>query len=241
MDSTLPQPPANREPTPPALEKTPSSRKERLLSLMGASVMLFILFAVFGPMFFSIPRNRLAANRTEAINNLRSVGCSLMEFDSEYGSFPNAATAVEVKSNTGTALTLGDGSANQLFRQLMAVGLKSEKPFWAKTANSPKKPDDIYRTDATALAPGEVGFAYISGLSTTTHPKCPLAVTPLLPGKRAFDTKPFTGKAIVLFTDNSTVVLEIDKQGRASLNGMDLFDPRQPFWGGKTADIKWPE
>lgn len=233
--------PANREPTPPRSEETRRSRKERLLSLMGVSVMLLILSIVFGPIFFSIHRQRRAADRTEAFNNLRSVGCVLMEFDSEYGAFPNAATAVAVKSNTGTEITLGDHSSNQHFRQLMAVGLKSEKPFWAKTANSPKKPDDRYTTDATMLAPGEVGFAYISGLSTATHPKCPLAMSPLLPDKRIFDPKPFAEKAIMLFTDNSTLVLEIDKRGRAILNGIDLFDPRQAFWGGKTPDIKWPE
>ena len=233
--------PANREPTPPRSEETRRSRKERLLSLMGVNVILFVLFAVFGPIFLSVPRHRLVADRTEAFNNLRSIGCSLMEFDSEYGSFPNAATAADVKSNTGTTITLGDHSSNQHFRQLMAVGLKSEKPFWAKTANSPKQPDDRYTTDATMLAPGEVGFAYISGLSTATHPKCPLAMSPLLPDKRIFDPKPFAEKAVVLFTDNSTLVLEIDKRGRAILNGMDLFDPRQAFWGGKTPDIKWPE
>lgn len=237
MNSITPNP----EPAPPPTEKRRRSRKERLLSLMGVSLMLFILFALFGSIFFAIPRNSPAANRTEAINNLRAVGCSLMEFDSEYGSFPNADTAVEVKSNTGTKITLGNHSSNHHFRQLMAVGLKSEKPFWAKTANSPKKPDDRYTTDATMLAPGEVGFAYISGLSTATHPKCPLAMSPLLPDKRIFDPKPFAEKAIMLFTDNSTLVLEIDKRGRAILNGIDLFDPRQAFWGGKTPDIKWPE
>ena len=240
MDSTLPQPPANRTPEPPAERDVKHVRGKRgLIWLLGGGAIVIcglvsLNHAIFRP-------QRVAHDRAEAINHLLSVGCSLMEFDSEYGSFPNAATAAEVKSNTGTALTLGDRSSNQLFRQLIAVGLKSEKPFWAKTGISPKKPDDIYGTDATALVAGEVGFAYISGLSTATHPECPLAMTPLLPGRRTFDTKPFAGKAIVLFTDNSTVVLDIDKHGRAILNGMDLFDVRQPFWGGEAPDIKWAE
>lgn len=204
------------------------------------SIILFILFAIFAPMI-GFPRPRLAADRTEALNNVRQIAVALSAFDSEYDSFPSASTAAAVRANPGTTLTLGDHSSNQLFRQLMVSGMKSERPFWARTAHSPKKPDELYTTDATMLAPGEVGFAYIAGLSSTTDPKAPLVVSPLIPGKRTFDPEPFGGKAIVLFTDNSTASLDIDKQGRALLDGMDLFDPRQPFWNGKAPDIKWPE
>ena len=106
---------------------------------MCVSFLLLILLAILGPMI-GFPRPRLVADRTEALNHIRSVGFALSEFHSEYGSFPSSSTATEVKSNTGTTLTLGDGSSNQLFRQLMVTGTKSEKSFWAKTAASRSSP-----------------------------------------------------------------------------------------------------
>ena len=29
--------------------------------------------------------------------------------------------------------------------------------------------------------------------------------------------------------------------GKVIINGLDLRDPRQPFWHGKTPDVKWPK
>lgn len=66
-------------------------------------------------------------------------------------------------------------------------------------------------------------------------------MTPLIRGKTIFDRGQFGGKAVVLFLDNSAKALPIEKDGRVLLNGMDIFDPRQPFWKGKVPDIKWPE
>lgn len=74
-------------------------------------------------------------------------------------------------------------------------------------------------------------------------------MTPVVPGTWKFDPKPFNGEAIILFLNssgaglpgNSATVLPIDKNGDVLLNGMNLFDPRQPFWRGKAPDIKWPE
>jgi hypothetical protein len=63
----------------------------------------------------------------------------------------------------------------------------------------------------------------------------------VVPGTWKFDPKPLKGKAVVFFTDSSATALPIDKNGDVILNGMNLFDPRQPFWGGKLPDIKWPE
>jgi hypothetical protein len=41
--------------------------------------------------------------------------------------------------------------------------------------------------------------------------------------------------------DTSVITLPVDKSGHVYLNGKDLFDPSQPFWGGKVPDVKWPE
>ncbi|MDB6080041.1 MAG: prokaryotic n-terminal methylation site [Akkermansiaceae bacterium] len=185
-------------------------------------------------------RGRRGGDRVEAINNIKQVGVALQEFDSEYGCFPNDATAVTVKADSTTALTLGGSSSNSYFRQLIATGLKSEKSFYAKRAGG-KRSDDLLADDAHALSPGECGFAYIVGLSGSMDPSTPIVMTPMIGGTTRFDPSPFDGKAVVLFLDNSARALPLDSSGRAILNGMDLFDPRQPFWRGKAPDLRWPE
>lgn len=204
------------------------------LLVLGASVVIDLLTLVD-------PRGREARSRTEALNNLRQIGLGLSEFDGEYGRFPDATTIPKVKATTGTPLTLDDTSSNKLFRQLIAFGLKSEKPFWCRTKATPKKPDDLYKSDDKALRPGECSFAYIPGLSPRADAATPVVTAPLIRGTARFDPKPFDGRAVVLFVDNSARTLPLDESGRAILNGMDIFDPRQPFWKGKAPDIKWPE
>lgn len=70
-------------------------------------------------------------------------------------------------------------------------------------------------------------------------------VTPLVPGKRLFDTKSsrkyFSGKAIILHAENSVRSYPVDSSGHVWIDGKSLFDPSQPFWDGKVPDVKWPE
>ncbi len=112
-------------------------------------------------------------------------------------------------------------------------------PFWARTGSTPKYPDGVL--GPKALVPGECSFTYVAGLSSTGDPATPVLMTPVIRGTWKFDPKPFGKKAVVLFLDSSARSLPIDKNGDVILNGMNLFDPRQPYWHGKAPDIKWPE
>ena len=172
---------------------------------------------------------------------MKSLAVALFEFDNEYGSFPDSTTAPQTKSATGTPISLGDHSSNQLLRQLIVHGVKTEKIFWARTSPSAHKPDDIFTSDATILAPGECAFAYVTGLSSKDDPDTPIIVSPLVSGTTRFDSEPFGGMAVVLRLDGSTSLQSIDKSGDVIVNGMPIFDPRQAFWKGKAPDIKWPE
>jgi hypothetical protein len=175
----------------------------------------------------------------DAVNNLRQIGLSLSAFEEEYGRFPDATTIPAVQSTTGTSLALGSSSSNDLFRQLLATVGKSEKIFWAKTPTTPRKPDDVLGKDA--LVPSECAFTYITGLTSASDPETPIVMAPVIPGTWKFDRETFGGKAVVLRLDSSAQRLPIDKNGDIILNGMNLFDPRQPFWRGKAPDIKYPE
>ncbi len=179
------------------------------------------------------------APRREAISNVRQIGLQLFAFEKNYGRFPDASTIPTVQAKTSTTLVLGNSSSNQLFRQLLATGTNDERIFWAKTSTSRYRPDNVLAEKT--LVPGECSFTYIAGLTSTSHPDAPMLMTPVIPGTRKFDPKPFGGKAVVFFLDSSAYALPIDKNGDVILNGMNLFDPRQPFWNGKAPDIKYPE
>lgn len=140
---------------------------------------------------------------------------------------------------------MGDSSANDYFRQLFANdGSMSEVMFFGKRTAS-LKPDNI-STGSHALAKRECYFAYIPGHSPMgSAPETPIVVFPLVSGKFIFDyeqCKTFhSGKAVILRADNSVLTLPVDKSGHVFINGKDLFDPTQPFWGGKVPVVKWPE
>ncbi len=236
----LPQPPPDAPAPPPGKEAIRSRNKMSGIVQLGVfSIFLLILIILAQPV---VRKSRKASDLTEAMNNIRQVGLALTEFEADYGRFPEASTIPAVHAATGTALDLNDTSSNGLFRQLIATGFKSEKPFWARTAGSSRKPDDIFNAADKALQAGEVGFTYLTGLSSKSHRDAPVVLAPVNPGTLTFDRKPYKGYAIVLRVDQSARRHPIDpKTNRVMLNGMDIFDPRQPFWGGKMPEVRWPE
>jgi hypothetical protein len=163
--TTLPQPPPDAPEPPPGKEAIASHRKALAIGLVGLATLLLLAIPALNLME-SAPATPLVM----AMNNIRQIGIALFEFDAEYGRFPDASTIASVKSDTKTPLDLDDSSSNKIFRQLLAWGVKSEKPFWAKTAGSRKMPDDVFGSNATALKPGECGFAYIAGLASWGDP-----------------------------------------------------------------------
>ena len=232
-----PQPPPDVPAPPPGPEAIQSRRIMKGILWLGAvSIVFLVLSLLVLPLIF---RPRVHHPEPEAMSNVRQSGLYPFAFEEEYGRFPDATTIPAVQAATGTTLALGNSSSNDLFRQLLATVGRSEKIFWAKTATTPKKPNDIL--GANALIPGECAFTYIAGLTSAGDPETPVLMAPVLRGTLKFDPKPFDGKAVVLFVDGSATRLPIDKNGDVILNGMNLFDPRQPFWRGKAPDIKYPE
>jgi len=220
-----------------------------LVSAAGITAVLALsgyvyLRVVIGPQKQAAERSEALkpADRSEALDNIRQVGVALANFEATYGKFPDATTISLVTRDTGTELTLGDASSNQLFRQLMAAGLKSEKRFWAKTASTPRKPDGIF-SPGKALEPGECAFGYVAGLSSSSSDLgAPVLFAPLVPGTLRFDPAPYQGKAVIYRVGGSVSTLDIDPSGRVlDPHGRDLFDPTNPIWRGKPPDIRLPE
>lgn len=223
----------------PLLDKRALKSNDKTFLIFGlGTIMLVVSFIYISQ---AILRAAKAPDRTEAINNAYQIGKALFEFDAEYGRFPDSGTIATVKHNTGTRLALGDASSNELFRQLLATGLKSEKVFWMKSAAGKNRPDDLF-TPGNALVAGECAFGYIAGQTSSDDPGRPLVFGPLVPGTRRFDPTIFGEKAIVLHVDNTVSCMNIDvKTGKVMSGGFDFFDASHPVWGGKVPDIKLPE
>ena len=165
----------------------------------------------------------------------------LMDFETKYGKFPDHSTVAALRRDSGNTLTLPDHTSNDLFAQLIASGIApDERMFYANAKNS-LQPDNIFSSDATTLKHGECALAYISGLSAALHPGTPLAFGPVIPGTTALDREVCEGYAIVIFLDSTATYRQINSAGKIIINGLDLLDPRQPFWHGKTPDVKWPK
>lgn len=199
-------------------------RKPRGFTLVELLVVIVIIAALAGLSAPVILKQRKAADRTEALNNIRQIGVALIEFDNEYGAFPDNNTAPEVKEATGTDLNFAGTFSNDYFRQLIAGGLKSEKPFYCKTAYT-KKPDDNFN-QGKALEKGEVGFGYVmqtqtEGQSSAGTPSRPVVVAPLYNAGTdwTFDPEPLGEKAVILKLDNSATPMTIRTDNKFVING----------------------
>ena len=89
----------------------------------------------------------------------------------------------------------------------------------------------------------DIGFgcAGAEGMNGAGNPSRLLVVAPLVKGKTTFDPAVLGGKAVVLRVDNSVQSFPIGKDGRVMIDGLDLFDPAQPFWDGKVPPVLWPK
>ena len=201
--------------------------------------MAIALLALFFAQYLLPPPDK-SSFETEAISNARQIGLALFEFETEFGTYPNTTTIPSVEKEHGNSIKLSGTSSNTLFRQLFATEIaQSEQMFYARIKDSIRPDGDI--TPGNILEPGSCGFSYITGLSSKDDPAIPIALTPLIPGTTKFDSKPFKGKAIVLFIDNSVRSFDIQKDGHIYDKGINLLSSKHPVWKGKAPDIRYPD
>lgn len=188
-------------------------RIRRGFTLMELLVVITIIVTLAGVATPQIAKHLKTKDRVVAMNNARQLGFGLREFEEEYGSLPDRETAAAVVERTDSKLSLTGDTANDYFRQMIAAGIvKSEDPFWAPTATSKRRPDNVI--DGTdSLRPGEVGFGYIlngNSAMPTDNPNRYVAVTPVTnAGKGEFDCHTYLEKALALAMDGSVTLLDI--------------------------------
>ncbi|MES2474415.1 MAG: hypothetical protein V4640_01450 [Verrucomicrobiota bacterium] len=204
-------------------------------------VALIAILMLFLAEYLYLRKHAHSRGMTETVNNARQIGIALAEFQIEYGKYPDATTIPEVSKRADSSFALGDRFSNELFAQLMVSGIsQSELMFYTRTKSS-KKPDNVFDSEATMLAAGECGFAYIMGVDPMGDPMTPLALGPTIPGTKEFDGRANRDKIVVLKVDNSVMSLPIDGNGKVLFKGLDILDPRQSFWNGKAPDVRWPK
>ncbi|MEY3895840.1 MAG: hypothetical protein RLZZ214_1360 [Verrucomicrobiota bacterium] len=226
--------------------KTNHRNTRRGFTLVELLVVIVIIAALAGLTAPMVIRQRKKADQTEAVNNARQVGMALFEFETEYGSFPDDATATAVKEATDTELVSGKTS-NDRFRQLLRAGMtQSEAMFYAKTAYT-KKPDGITTTAAQALDAGECAFGILmdqdKGLSAAGNPGRPIIGAPFkIAMDGTFDGDFYDGKAVILKLDNSVTSLPIvSTSGNVKINGKTITETGDDtVWGaGSTVKPTW--
>jgi len=239
METHLPpQPPPDAPAPPPGPEAIRSRRKMRAILWIGGFCMIPTFLALVA--WPVILKQTKAADRTKAISNLKALNFALIDFDNDYGRFPDDTTIPMVKATTLTTLPLGTKTSNDYFRQLTAAGNNNEFIFWAKTATTPRKPDGNI-TGTHAVEKGECSYAYVAGLSTNDEPGTPIAMAPMISGTLRFDPKPYDNFAVLLRVDGSVKASRPDPHGEMKTMGKNLFDPSYPIWNDKAPDLKWPE
>lgn len=234
--------------------KTNVQTTRRGFTLVELLVVIVIIASLAGLTAPMVIRQRKKADQTEATSNARQIGIAMLEFDTEYGAFPGAATQAQVSLNFPDAVVKGAPGAdsNGYFKQLMEAGLtSSEAMFYAKVQGS-IKPDGDISTDQKALEGGEVGFGYITdgdeGMSSSGNPARAVAVTPLTAAGDAFDGNPFDKKAVILRIDNSATSINIsvpagstDNSGPALSGGVSILATTNPIWSGTTPNVRAPK
>ncbi len=219
-----------------------------LVELLVVIVIIVTLAGVAYPKLLSMVKK---GDQIAAVRNGQSMILVLNEFANDYGSYPDADTAKEVTTKTGSPLNLTGDTANDYFRQIIASGiLKSEDPFFAKSSISTKKPDNLMTPPAECLKGGEVGFGYMmNGTKAIANddPNRIIAVTPLFNGsaKGEFDSGPLDQKAVLVGVDSSVKALIIRQDNKkVVVNGTKtlLENGEGTIWGADiTPVIKVPK
>jgi hypothetical protein len=214
--------------------------KKTFFKVFGIAIVIGALWVLSMPVTSNGP-GRKVVERREAMNHGNYLWFALLNHRERYGSFPNEETMKKITEEKGIA-PFALVSSNDYFRLLVAGGLESEKEGYCRNPSLPThKPDNVISPLDQAFEKGEVGFAYVAGLSVDSPGDTPLLVAPLIPGTSQFDPNAFDGHAVVIFVDGTAKIIPIRQDtGLVMIRGKMLFDPSAPYWNGKVPDVKYP-
>ena len=193
---------------PPVLKRIKSKLAFTLIELLVVISIIAILAGIALPVFSSV---QIKGAQTKDLSNAKQIGLGLRLYASDNsGLYPTSAP-----SGT-TAAT----SSNEAFRSIVPQYIPQEKIFYlAKSAWTPKPPDEITSVVTSVLTSGENNFSYVMGLNDTSNPSWPLIADGFSASAANVDTYStnaqaqggvWAGKnAIVIRADNSGAVEKV--------------------------------
>ena len=209
----------------------------RILILAAALLMAGPLHAQLTTpgLFKSLKGQKGKSLQSKVAMSAKQVGIGLFTFHADHNKLPGEATIKSISETADDGVKIEAESANDCFFQIIVGGYLDDPGVFA-----PDKRDGVQRNNVGLKKLEHCFFSYIPSTGFDRADR-PLVVAPLVKGKKTFDPKPLGGKAVVLLSDLSAHILDIDDNGVVKLQGKDLFDAGQPYWEGKPFEVKWPE
>ena len=196
---------------------------------------------------FAIPAAMKVLDRAKNLKDLangRQIGIALMNFAGDHdGMFP--ASKDQDSSDTATTIS----NANEAFANLLPNYLQSEKTFYiagSKWCNA--LPPDEKMGTGQKLTSGENGYAYVSGLSTSSNPNLPLVADGFTEGQTgvycADPNKPGgirKGLSAIVIRADGTAAVEMVRSTDFKVYGSTGLDKKSDIFSTSsgTADAPW--
>ena len=200
-----------------------------LIELLVVISIIAILAGIALPVFGQV---QVKGAQTKVLSNIKQIGTACRLFADDYNGLYPTYTLDQNNKQTSTKVS----DANEAFGQLFAAGyMETEQIFFcAKSAFTPKPPDEKFKNSGDVLTAGENHFAYVLGLTTTSPATWPLIADGFASAGDHTYSKVESEKggvwkgkkAIVLHCDNSGSIEQVNKQMKVpgNPNGNDLFD-----------------
>jgi hypothetical protein len=145
---------------------------------------------------------------TRSISNSKQIYLGLLDFEADFGHFPDDATALSKPS-----LSSFRGSySNDYLGQLIEAGyIKDERLFFAHDKRYKKRPDGVISPSSRILEINECGFSYVMveengkrrALSTSDNGGIPILIAPLLNQWGSCEETSYDRRGVYLRVDGS--------------------------------------
>jgi len=203
-----------------------------LIELLVVIAIIAILASIALPAFSAVQER---AKQTKDLSNGKQVALALKQFALDNnGVFPDKPYGGGLSYDAAAGPLAAGHFSNDAFRWLVPTYTNSEDIFvvpgsaWSlgddnsldavlNTSGGATYPVAGGGVDATTLASGEVGYAYVTNLNDTSNPQFPLIVDGFQIGTTTYpNDKTITGgvwggtRAVVIFVDGSGRVMKAD-------------------------------
>lgn len=184
------------------------NRAFRIKHVLWVLLGILAFIVVMSPV---VREQRKKMDRSHTMNCSKSIYLVLMDFESDFGRFPDDESAAK---ETDLHQFRGD-TANDYLGQLIAGGYtKSEMIFHTNDRRYEiQLPDDVISPPSRIMEKNECGFSYVMaevngkrrGLSTDDHGSLPILVSPLVDKGGTCDASSFANYGVYLRIDGSVM------------------------------------